>query len=425
MKKDKYRQGSFTLGLVMLVNLVLMVVILTIQGLILLSIRLGKSGVSEKATFYSAEGTMFDSLARMSGSLEDGEFTWPTNIKDSGYFDKFLGPEGTGIERKISYDNSKNQYVIDVTASLPESTRRLVATMSDFNLGVVPADIMLAIDVSGSMQFGGNRTCSSWNTILPADFRFKDCSIYGNKKIGQPVFAAQSAAEYFVNLISTDPEITESEMQTGVITFETYAKLRKPLNNDHDLTITRLQGLEASGWTNVHHALQWADQQLTANKNPDPDARQAIILLSDGLPNRHNNLSQVDTKKSAFCNYGYTKGNEPRLSEDGSVDDRGYPCVDKVVNLAKTIKEKGVLVYAIGLGLKDEKYHHPDSVRVAKYLLNEIASEPSSIYVHFLDSWSDWDSPHELEQVYGQIFASIKASQILRINECPAGETCQ
>jgi len=120
----------------------------------------------------------------------------------------------------------------------------------------IPTDVVLAIDLSGSMNNDGGEP-------------------------PQPVTSALSAAAQFVNSLQTKDQVS-------VVTFATDAKLVSPLSNQHtdvaglvtDLTINPA---EETGYTNTVAALNASSRELSSVRHND-NARRVLVLLTDGLP---------------------------------------------------------------------------------------------------------------------------------------------
>jgi Mg-chelatase subunit ChlD len=118
------------------------------------------------------------------------------------------------------------------------------------------SDVVLAIDVSGSMQFEGKIT------------------------------AARSSAIAFV--AQMDPATT----RVGVVAFQTTPQLVQPLTSDRALLIERIGALAAGGGTNIQAALAVSTAALAAAA-PRPDAKPAIVLLTDGRTNSADGLEEA------------------------------------------------------------------------------------------------------------------------------------
>lgn len=153
----------------------------------------------------------------------------------------------------------------------------------------IPSDVVLAIDLSGSMNNDGNNP-------------------------PQPVTDATTAAARFV-------ERLEPADQAAVVTFATDAVLATSLTEDKSAvanTITTLQidPAEERGFTNTVAALEAVQAELESSRR-NVDARRAAIILTDGLPT-------------------------------GAGDSTAL--IARATTLADEISAAGAAVYAVGLG---------------------------------------------------------------------------
>lgn len=118
----------------------------------------------------------------------------------------------------------------------------------------VPTDVMLAIDLSGSMNNDGG-------TPL------------------EPITSALRAAESFVGLLRASD-------QAGVVTYATGASLAQGLSSTHTATGSLIRGLvidpkEEAGETNIGDAVTRAFGELQSSRH-NQNARKVLVLLTDG-----------------------------------------------------------------------------------------------------------------------------------------------
>ena len=113
-------------------------------------------------------------------------------------------------------------------------------------------NVMMVLDVSGSMGY---------NTPT---------------RLSQAKIAANS---FLDNLRSSD--------QSGLVSFSWTAALNKKLSNDHASTKSAVNGLIASGATNIGDAIDKANKELISTVNPLTTAKIQIIL-TDGRANQPN-----------------------------------------------------------------------------------------------------------------------------------------
>lgn len=151
----------------------------------------------------------------------------------------------------------------------------------------IPTDVLLGIDLSGSMNDDGG---------MPPE----------------PISSVLSAAEAFIARLQTDD-------QAGLVTFATDATLTAPLQTSLDTVASRVRGLqilpaEEQGVTNTGAAFTVAREHFATNAH-NSDARSVFVILTDG------------------------RATAPGEDPDTFARER-----------ATELKESGVSVYAIGLG---------------------------------------------------------------------------
>lgn len=151
----------------------------------------------------------------------------------------------------------------------------------------IPVDVMLLVDVSGSMNDDGGDP-------------------------PQPLSAAKAAAASFVDRLATDDRV-------GVVSFATNARVEEPVTTLHGNARRTLLSLsilpaEETGFTNSGDALEKVGAALIGLATED--RKRVIVLLTDGLSNAP----------------------EPPGGEAYALDK------------AATVKREGILLYTIGLG---------------------------------------------------------------------------
>lgn len=119
----------------------------------------------------------------------------------------------------------------------------------------VPTDVVLAIDLSGSMNDDGDTP-------------------------PEPITSVLTAAEAFVSRLNTRDQV-------GVVTYATNADTVKTLTNDKMSVAETIQDLaiepeEEVGSTNTGEALIRTMEEMSSSRH-SPNARKVLVLLSDGL----------------------------------------------------------------------------------------------------------------------------------------------
>lgn len=170
----------------------------------------------------------------------------------------------------------------DIVFTWPQSIAKTVRSC------LVPTDVMMGIDLSGSMNNDGGDP-------------------------PQPITDALAAAKNFA------AELRDGD-QIGMVTFATAASLVSPLTTNTTEVGQLIDSLfiapiEETGFTNTVGAFILADEELRSTRHND-NARRVFVLLTDGLPTAVGDIDIISMTKDA----------------------------------ASTMSESGVDVYAIGLG---------------------------------------------------------------------------
>jgi len=124
-----------------------------------------------------------------------------------------------------------------------------------------PLEVVLVIDVSGSMGDGNNP---------------------------KPLAYAQDAAIDFINKMFTAANNPTGKNKVGIVTYSTTATIRRYLTNSSgqaDL-ISVINGLSANGSTNIQDGLVKAREVLDPTRATyDCATARSVVLLTDGVPN--------------------------------------------------------------------------------------------------------------------------------------------
>ena len=171
----------------------------------------------------------------------------------------------------------------DVVFTWPNSIAKTVRSCT------IPTDVVLGIDLSGSMNNDQDSP-------------------------PQPVTDALLAAGSFVEKMGKLDQI-------GVVTFATEAALVQPLTDLHSGAVDVVKNLtiaaeSETGFTNTSDAIQTATVELSSERHNE-SARRAFVILTDGLPTDEGD--QTDPEVAAIA-------------------------------AARTLSDSGADVYAIGLG---------------------------------------------------------------------------
>ncbi|MGA2670383.1 MAG: VWA domain-containing protein, partial [Dehalococcoidia bacterium] len=134
----------------------------------------------------------------------------------------------------------------------------------------LPVDIMLILDCSGSMGSGGKLT------------------------------AAQTAARTFIGSLNSSID------RVGLVSYSDSATLNRGLTSNFAAVNTTINGLSASGHTDIGDAIKTANTELTTHGR-SPGVVWVEILLTDGLPNRPYGTSNSFTESDAEYARGFAQ----------------------------------------------------------------------------------------------------------------------
>ncbi len=241
----------------------------------------------------------------------------------------------------------------------------------------VPADVVLVMDRSGSMDDGGSPSKCEWKELEEVGdsnqcvnkseegLTESECLSKPSCLSNDPQFTpaqnnkledAQEAANSFLdNFGATD--------QSSLVSFSDSADLEKQLSDDHSSTKSKLGKLSAKGATNIGGAIEKASGEL-ASPRANPQANQALVLLTDG------------------------KANKPTGPGHGEHPDDVQFAKDK----AQEAADKGFKIFTIGLG-KDGEDINTD-------MLQDIAEIGSGEFHHAQNG-------DELESIYQNISQEV------------------
>lgn len=224
--------------------------------------------------------TSADSRPRLEVAIENTEVTAAKDVEVVATVFNELGKPVTASQTFIEQIDARSTK--DIVFTWPESIAKTVRSC------VIPTDVAVAIDLSGSMNNDGSDP-------------------------PQPITDTLAAASQFVSRLQENDQV-------AVITFATEAKVVSELTTARETVAATIGELgiepaEETGFTNTVAALQTAERVLNSSKHNE-DARRVLVLLTDGLPT--------------------AKGDADVVAEAEA--------------LAKTVNELNIEVYAIGLG---------------------------------------------------------------------------
>jgi len=155
----------------------------------------------------------------------------------------------------------------DVVFTWPNSIAKTVKSC------VVPTDVLMVIDLSGSMNNDSDNP-------------------------PQPLTDALAAASTFAGNLNENDAL-------GLVTFASEANLEVPLTKDFSLVANSIRNLsiapaEESGFTNTVSALETTAAELNSS-NHNIDARRVAVILTDGLPTDPDDDRQIVAEAEALA----------------------------------------------------------------------------------------------------------------------------
>ncbi len=272
----------------------------------------------------------------------------------------------------------QNTITLDLTSTATQTQRRLLAQLQLGQSNTNPADIVMLIDRSGSMDDDG-----------PAPQPYP-CPVQNETE--DPMISAICAAQDFVDVISNSSQIQLSVVQfaTQAETVPGFPHLAKHQKFDQiKQAIFHIQVANCHNnncYTNTGGALNLAVSLLGEidYASSDPQIQRYIILFTDGLPT-------VDIQGN-FCNQ----------------DTNNPPCDQAeqyAIDQAKSAKnDYQTVIYTIGLG-----------TAANQQLLKDLASTPD----HFLFT----PDKQQLSDLFTQVALQIQSLTSVSLEELPPGDT--
>ncbi|MFW6231131.1 MAG: VWA domain-containing protein, partial [Nanoarchaeota archaeon] len=291
------------------------------------------------------------------------------------------------IVSTVSYPAMASEFVdlridVDEVPFGEDATVYLSASGKETDVKVsVPVDVVLVIDVSGSMRYN-----------VQGD-ELEDLAT-NERRLG----IAREAANSFIDLLSENPN-----NRVGIVTLGHEAEIVKgltPLSQASSIK-RAVSSLKACGGTNYYLPLVKA-KDLLASEGKQGN-QKAIIFLSDGKPTTSNTESPSDWEQ---CNF------RTRYSGRETVDGDSYQCsgtyykdpsesrcsggyadmhdIQAALAGSNQVKQEGISLFTIGFG---------NAQQLDGSLLRQMASDPS--YFNFAGSQSG------LESIYEEISTTI------------------
>jgi hypothetical protein len=242
-----------------------------------------------------------------------------------------------------------------------------------------PIDVILVMDRSGSMEYcvGSNSNCPSPSRRL--DF-------------------AKTAAKTFVT------KMDQSRDQIGVVSYAGYTsgtdtRTDIPLSSSFTNVNNAIDSLNAIGATETREALKQSLDLMIASPNSNPNAKQAIILMTDGDYNWLGNpLGRGTGYDSSYTSYstntlepnkyryytglGCTPGGSPSHCHDGEFTNQNMSIYAKnnnirlyMIGFASTLDPQGVSDMQVMANATGGFYQYAPDAATLNQIYTKIAGE--------------------------------------------------
>lgn len=241
----------------------------------------------------------------------------------------------------------------------------LTALSSTSNLSdtaTTPLDIVLVLDASGSMDnaMGGGDDTKRIAALKSAANSFIDKVAAQNAAVKDAAKQHQVAIVKFAG--SKTDKVGNDTYRDGQYWYN-YSQVMKTLapctNDTKGAFSSQVNAIEPAGATNAAAGLELAKGQAGRS-----DAKKVVIFFTDGTPTTQSNFS-------------------PEVASNA-------------VGNAKDMKDKGAVVYSIGIfqGADPAKYPDPDDVSNENKFMHAVSSNyPSATYSYEKTSW--WQGEYE------------------------------
>ena len=188
----------------------------------------------------------------------------------------------------------------------------------------VPVDVMLVLDISGSMRASWRGGSSKLQSAKDALIRFNSY-LQPDKgdRVGLTTYPYVSGGRWY-----------RPVCRSSYINRYFFGQVRSPLTDNVAYVNNIINGLSADGGTPIAHALQQAREQLLNDLRPG--AVPVIILASDGIAN-----ITIDGKWTGFGGAAGQGQNTPACNNQAE---------QQTIDQANLAKEAGIIVFSIAIG---------------------------------------------------------------------------
>lgn len=198
-----------------------------------------------------------DAQPRLDVRLENSEVTSASEVEVVATLFNEAGDPVTSSQTYI--DSLSARSTKDIVFTWPNPIAKTIRSC------IVPTDVAVTIDLSGSMNNDGG-------------------------KPPQPVTSALAAAKQFVESLNKNDQAT-------IVTFASSARTEVALSGDHIASAARVNALTISqeaetGFTNTSEALMASQTELNSERH-NKDARRVVVILTDGLPTTRDSAQDI------------------------------------------------------------------------------------------------------------------------------------
>lgn len=276
----------------------------------------------------------------------------------------------------------------------------------DFETTALPKEIVLVLDVSGSMKdevkLEGKCTevrrkyCTTHETSDPNHWgvfhRWIDeyCTVHNEQ--GEHNISSTKREELkkaAISFVETMKDV--SNLKIGIVKYESNATIVSDLKNINDVSlITSINNLSANGGTNIKEGLRKATYLL--NKG-DVNANKTIVLMTDGNPTYYTTYENLDDTN-------------PKMGESGNSTDT--KTIEYTTNFAKNqIATRKYNAYSIGYGLDSSGSKYLKQIHSAMKGLTsfEDVNDTNGFFTK---------SDGSITEIFNQIAENIKSSYELK-----------
>lgn len=296
------------------------------------SIEISQSSGASEASFYAAEGAMAQTMAFLKNNPSWPPINPPDFGDDPVYWRDTTIFNGINIEREVSVTrDSSGQlvYTVSVRSQAKNTPRKLLATVTRQQESRPILDIVLALDISGSMGYNNDTvqgydcctdTANYPNPVVRGGNGYCCSSTSYSASSCQLAFTRLDCAKEAITLLVDNSTFSLEHDFFSLISYGTRAEVYAPLNNDYKgegstlrlslsnaIDDAKTLGYSYIRGTNISDALEKSNNQLLLYGRED--SLKIIILLTDGQPTVAPS-SINDTPKTVNPPYKYNASSQ-------------------------------------------------------------------------------------------------------------------